>query len=109
MKQRGLGSGVIIDERGYVLTNYHVIVRASRVSITLVDNREFEAKIVGTDPKSDLAVLKVVTEEQLPVAAIGRSNDLLIGEPVIAAIDGAKFFQHDQRGIQEQFISLFHC
>ena len=83
-KQNSLGSGVIIDERGHVLTNYHVLVRASKVSITLADNREFEAKIVGVDPKSDLAVLKVLTQEQLPIATIGTSDDLLIGEPVIA-------------------------
>ena len=83
-KQSSLGSGVIFDARGYVLTNYHVILKASKVTITLADNREFEAEIVGSDPKSDLAVLKVTVQDALPVATLGHSDDLMIGEPVIA-------------------------
>jgi Do/DeqQ family serine protease len=83
-KQSSLGSGVIIDQRGYVLTNYHVIVRASKISITLADKRAFEAEIIGTDPKSDLTILKALTDENLPVAKMGTSADLMIGEPVIA-------------------------
>ncbi len=83
-KQNSLGSGVIIDKRRYVLTNYHVVLRASKITVTLADNREFEGEIVGTDPKSDLAIVKLVTEEDVPVADMGISNDLMIGEPVIA-------------------------
>jgi len=82
--QNSLGSGVIIDKRGYLLTNYHVIVRASKITIILADSREFAAELVGADPKSDLAILKVLTDEQLPVAQMGKSSDLMIGEPVIA-------------------------
>ncbi|PIE31691.1 serine protease Do, partial [candidate division KSB3 bacterium] len=82
--QSSLGSGVIIDKRGYVLTNYHVIVRASKITITFADGREFEATLVGADPKSDLAILQAVSDEQLPVAHMGSSDDLMIGEPVIA-------------------------
>ena len=83
-KQNSLGSGVIIDKRRYVLTNYHVVLKASKITVTLADNREFEGEIVGSDPKSDLAIVKLLTEEDVPVAAMGVSNDLMIGEPVIA-------------------------
>lgn len=83
-KQSSLGSGVIIDKRGYVLTNHHVILKASKITITLADNREFEGELIGADPRSDLAVIKVLTDEKLPVASMGRSDDLMIGEPVIA-------------------------
>ena len=83
-KQSSLGSGVIIDKRGYVLTNYHVIVRASKITVTLADEREFEGEVIGSDPKSDLAIVKLLTEEPLPVAEMGASADLMIGEPVIA-------------------------
>lgn len=82
--QSSLGSGVMIDPKGYVLTNHHVILKASKITITLSDDREFEGKLVGADPKSDLAVVKVVTDESLPVASMGTSQDLMIGEPVIA-------------------------
>ena len=83
-KQNSLGSGVIIDKRRYVLTNYHVVLKASKITVTLADNREFEGEIVGSDPKSDLAIVKLLTDEDVPVAAMGVSNDLMIGEPVIA-------------------------
>ena len=83
-KQNSLGSGVIIDKRRYVLTNYHVVLKASKITVTLADNREFEGEIVGSDPKSDLAIVKLLTEEDVPVADMGVSNDLMIGEPVIA-------------------------
>ena len=83
-KQSSLGSGVLIDEKGYVLTNQHVILKASKITITLADNREFEGELVGADARFDLAVVKVLTEEQLPVVKMGSSADLMIGEPVIA-------------------------
>lgn len=83
-KQNSLGSGVIIDTHGYVLTNYHVIARASKITVTLADQREFDAEIAGSDPKSDLAVLKLLAGEELPLAEMGHSNDIMIGEPVIA-------------------------
>ena len=83
--QNSLGSGVIIDStRKYILTNHHVIVRASKITVTLADQQEFEARVVGTDPESDLAVLKIETGSQLPAITMGRSNDLMIGETVIA-------------------------
>jgi serine protease Do len=81
---RSLGSGVIVDPRGYILTNEHVIARASRVSVTLADERTYPAKIVGTDPDHDLAVIKVEAREPLPAVETGDSDRLLIGERVIA-------------------------
>ncbi|MGH7339524.1 MAG: trypsin-like peptidase domain-containing protein, partial [Candidatus Rokuibacteriota bacterium] len=79
-----LGSGVIIDPRGYILTNEHVLWRASRVRAALSDGRVFEAEVVGVDPRSDLAVLKVESERPLPAVALGDDTDLLFGETVIA-------------------------
>jgi serine protease Do len=83
--QNSLGSGVIIDStEKYILTNHHVIVRASEITITLSDQQEFEARVVGTDPESDLAVLKIETGAELPAIPMGKSDDLMIGETVIA-------------------------
>ncbi|MBI9087288.1 MAG: trypsin-like peptidase domain-containing protein [Desulfobacterales bacterium] len=80
-----LGSGVIIDgERGFILTNAHVMENAGAITVTLKDEREFEASVVGADPDSDLAVLKIQSPEPLPSVAMGRSDDLMIGETVIA-------------------------
>jgi len=79
-----LGSGVIVSAEGYVLTNNHVVERGARFRVQLVDGRELGAKAVGTDPSSDLAVLKLDTQERMPFVAPGRSDDLLIGETVIA-------------------------
>lgn len=82
--RRSLGSGVIIDPRGYILTNEHVVARAVRVQVTLSDNREFEAKVVGADIKSDLAVIKIDSNRPLPYVKMGRSDDLMIGETIVA-------------------------
>jgi len=79
-----LGSGVIVAPEGWVLTNAHVVERGARFRVGLLDGRELLAKVVGTDPSSDLAVLKLDTKERLPFATMGRSDDLLIGETVIA-------------------------
>jgi len=83
--QNSLGSGVIIDSnQKYILTNHHVIVRASKITITLADQQEFEAQVLGTDPESDLAVLKIESDTDLPAIRMSRSDDLMIGETVIA-------------------------
>jgi serine protease Do len=81
---QSLGSGVIFDRQGHVLTNEHVIARADRVRVTIADGREFDAELVGADPNNDLAVLKILTEETLPFSPPGTSSDLMVGEPVIA-------------------------
>ena len=84
-KRTSLGSGVIIDgQRGFILTNAHVITRAGMITVTLKDEREFNAQIVGADPDSDLAVLRIDSRDELPDITMSRSDDLLIGETVIA-------------------------
>ncbi len=80
-----LGSGVIINgEKGLILTNAHVIQKTGTIKVVLQDEREFEAKIVGADPDSDLAVLKIDSKDPLPAIHMGSSEDLMIGETVIA-------------------------
>jgi S1-C subfamily serine protease len=79
-----LGSGVIIDAERHVLTNAHVITGSSRIRVTLADGREFPARLVGAAPNNDLAVLQIETEEVLPWIPTGTSDDLMVGEPVIA-------------------------
>ena len=81
---QSLGSGVVIDRMRHVLTNEHVITRADRIFVTLADGRFFEANLVGADPNNDLAVLRVETDEEVPWIAPGDSDDLMVGEPVIA-------------------------
>ena len=84
-KRTSLGSGVIIDgKRGFILTNAHVVTQSESISVALKDEREFQAQIVGVDPDSDLAVLKIGNQEDLPAIEMGNSEDLMIGETVIA-------------------------
>jgi len=80
----GVGSGVIVSSDGYILTNNHVVEDAEDLTVTLSDKREFTAKIVGTDPPSDVAVIKLEGAENLPVAHLGDSDKLRIGEMVMA-------------------------
>ena len=82
--ERNLGSGVIIRPDGYILTNEHVILRSGKIQIQLADDRMLDARLVGADSDSDLAVLKVDTGQQLPYIPPGTSDDLMIGETVIA-------------------------
>lgn len=82
--RRSLGSGVLIRPDGTILTNEHVIAKAVRIQVTLSDNREFNARLIGADIKSDLAVIKIDSDEPLPHVRMGRSNDLMIGETVVA-------------------------
>ena len=80
-----LGSGVIINgAKGYILTNYHVVAKAKEVTVTLADQTEFKARVVGLDQGSDLAVLKVDNGGDLPTMGLGDSDKLLIGQRVIA-------------------------
>jgi serine protease Do len=84
-QQTSLGSGVLIDgSRGLILTNAHVVQRASAIRVVLQDEREFEARLIGADADSDLAVLKIESKEPLPAIPMGNSDDLMIGETVIA-------------------------
>jgi Do/DeqQ family serine protease len=79
-----LGSGFIIDPEGHVVTNEHVITRATNIAVTLADNRTFTARVIGADEDFDIAVLKLETEEKLPFIPAGTSSDLMPGETVVA-------------------------
>src|SRR5881296_2110695 len=81
---RASGSGVLVDPRGYVLTNNHVIENAQDITVRLSDGRKFTAKLVGRDPKTDLAVLKVEAPSPLPAAELGDSDQLRVGQWAIA-------------------------
>ena len=81
--QGGLGSGVIISASGYILTNNHVIEGADEIEVVLADARKGKAKVIGTDPETDLAILKIELDK-LPVIVLGNSDALLVGDPVLA-------------------------
>ncbi len=83
-KTQSLGSGVMISPEGYILTNEHVITQATAIQVRLADQREYRAALVGSDPKSDIAVLRIKAGKPLPYIHMGRSDDLMIGETVIA-------------------------
>ncbi len=80
----GSGSGVIISPDGYIITNNHVVENATKISITLNDNREFVAKLIGTDPKSDIALIKIDAGKNLPFITFGDSDNTKVGEWVLA-------------------------
>ena len=82
-RQEGMGSGSIVRSDGYILTNHHVVGEADRIIVQLFDGRELEAKLIGTDPESDISVIKV-EGEGMPVLAMGDSTEILVGESVIA-------------------------
>lgn len=83
-KRDSLGSGVIIDKSGLVLTNEHVIARATSIKVTLRDRRTFEADVVGADPNFDVAVLRIREAKDLPTVVLGTAADLMPGETVVA-------------------------
>jgi len=81
--QQGFGSGVIISEDGYIVTNNHVVENAQKVKVILNDKREFDAKVIGTDPDTDVALLKIDADD-LPFLTYGNSDNLKLGEWVLA-------------------------
>ncbi len=81
--QVGMGSGVIIREDGYIVTNNHIVDGADQIEVTLENNRSYPAKLVGTDPATDIALLKI-EEDSLPAIALGDSDHLRLGEWVLA-------------------------
>jgi serine protease Do len=80
----GMGTGVIIDPRGYIITNLHVVEDVSRIEVTLSDGSTAIAKLINYDPDTDLAMIKIPTSKDLPTIQFGTSSDLMRGETVIA-------------------------
>src|SRR2546423_4397169 len=81
---RGVGSGFIIDTKGFILTNLHVIDGSSRITIGLLSGERFRAKVIGVDKDTDLAVLKIESDHELPVMKFGDSNGAQVGDWVLA-------------------------
>src|SRR5919206_547153 len=80
----GVGSGIVVDDRGYILNNNHVVDEAHKLKVTLTDGNVFSGIVVGTDRVTDLAVVKLDSKEALPVAHLGNSDELKTGQIVIA-------------------------
>jgi serine protease Do len=83
-RQDAVGTGFIIDKSGYIITNNHVVEDADKIKVKLKDEREFEARVIGRDPQTDVALIKIDAKGDLPVAKLGRSADLKVGEWVVA-------------------------
>jgi len=83
-KQQSLGSGFIIDKQGFILTNNHVVESTDEIKVKLADGREFKAEIVGRDPKTDLALIRIEPESDLPTLSLGDSETAQVGDWVIA-------------------------
>ena len=83
-RMQGAGSGVIISRDGYIITNHHVVERALEITVTLADRQEYKARIVGRDPKTDLALLKIDPQETLAAANLADSSQLRVGDWVLA-------------------------
>ncbi|MEO0079373.1 MAG: trypsin-like peptidase domain-containing protein [candidate division WOR-3 bacterium] len=105
---KSMGSGVIVDKRGYIITNAHVVYNASRITVTLPDNRKFPAELIALDTELDLALLKI-SGKNLPVAPLGNSDDLMIGEWAIAIGNPFGFLIEDaQPTVTVGVISALH-
>ena len=100
----GMGTGVVIDPSGYIITNHHVIEGVRQIQVTMADDRQYTATLISRDPETDLAIIKIEAREPLPVISVGTSRDLMPGEPVVA-VGNAYGYQHTAtRGI----ISALH-
>jgi serine protease Do len=84
LKQRSLGSGFIIDTSGYVVTNNHVIENANKITVFLKNEKEYDAKIIGRDANTDIALIKIISEDKFPVVHLGDSDALKVGQWVVA-------------------------
>lgn len=95
----GMGTGIVIDPRGYILTNHHVVEGVKDIHVTFADRQSHAGRVVSFDPKTDLAIVKIDAPAPLPVLSIGASNDLMIGEPVIAIGNAYGYGHTVTRGI----------
>jgi len=82
--RRSLGSGVIVDPKGYIITNTHVVEGATKIKVSVSGGTEYTAKVIGTDPVSDIAVIKITGDKEFPYAKIGNSKNMKVGDWVIA-------------------------
>lgn len=89
----GMGTGVVIDKRGYILTNYHVVQGVKNIEVTTGDRQKTTARLLAHDPETDLAVLKIDIDRELPVMEIGTSSDLMLAESV-TAVGNAYGYEH---------------
>jgi len=83
-KMHSLGSGFVIDPKGYILTNFHVVQNASKITVRLANKKEYPAKVVGQDPKTDLALIQIKTDTPLPALPLGDSDKIQVGDWVVA-------------------------
>ena len=96
---QGMGTGIIVDQRGYILTNYHVVDEVRRIRVTLENQQTYDARLLAFDEITDLAVIKINAPETLTTISVGTATDLMPGEPVIA-VGNAYGYQHTvTRGI----------
>lgn len=100
----GMGSGVIIDRRGYILTNQHVVQDVTRIEVTLYDGSKYIGRLIDHDPSTDLALIKIDVPREVPVIRFGTSSDLMRGEKVVA-IGNPFGYQHT---VTEGIISALH-
>ncbi|MBW2309929.1 MAG: DegQ family serine endoprotease [Deltaproteobacteria bacterium] len=84
MKQRSLGSGVVVSEDGYILTNNHVVAEAEEIVVTFTEEKQYKAEIIGRDPKTDIALIKIEVEKPISAAKLGDSDALKVGDWVVA-------------------------
>ncbi len=100
----GMGTGIVIDERGYIITNYHVVEGVSRIRVTMADESTAVAELIANDPKTDLAIIKIAADTPLTVIPVGTSEDLMPGETVIA-VGNAYGYEHT---VTQGIISALH-
>lgn len=98
-KVNGMGTGIVIDERGYIITNFHVVDGVRKLEVSLVDGSTCSAQLISTDPVNDLAIVKVDLPKKLPVIHIGTSSDLMVGESVVAMGNAFGYENTVTRGI----------
>ena len=108
-KREIVGTGVIIDERGYMITNHHVIADASRIVATLADKSRVEATVHASVPRSDLAILRLAVKSKVKALSFAPGNDLMVGETVIAVGNPFGFANTVSTGIVSAWIGTSPC